>query len=69
MEAFEFDLLHVLGSQISLMALIAQEKGLEVLFDYFGVTRSAVIGDLHRFKQILANLIGHAIKVTESGFE
>ncbi|MFT7243281.1 MAG: two-component system sensor histidine kinase/response regulator [Candidatus Azotimanducaceae bacterium] len=67
MEAIEFDLLHVMGSQISLMALKAQQKGLEVLFDYSGVTHSTVVGDPHRFKQILINLIGNAIKFTESG--
>lgn len=67
MEAIEFDLLHVMGSQISLMALKAQQKDLEVLFDYSGVTHSTVVGDPHRFKQILINLIGNAIKFTESG--
>tara|TARA_R110002072_G_scaffold1780_13_gene14971 strand:- start:48795 stop:52301 length:3507 start_codon:yes stop_codon:yes gene_type:complete len=67
MESVEFDLLDVLSTQVSSLALKAQQKGLEVLLDLAGVERSCVMGDPHRFKQVITNLMGNAIKFTQRG--
>lgn len=67
LELVEFDLLDLISSQISSLSLKAQQKGLEVLFDFAGVEHSGVVGDPHRFKQIMTNLMGNAIKFTQRG--
>jgi two-component system, sensor histidine kinase and response regulator len=45
----------------------AQFKGLELLTDFDERVPERLIGDPHRIKQILLNLIGNAIKFTERG--
>ena len=67
LEAVDFDLVDVMSSQISSLSLKAQQQGLEVLFDFAGVEQSGVVGDPHRFKQIITNLMGNAIKFTKRG--
>jgi PAS domain S-box-containing protein len=45
----------------------AEEKGLQLLFEPTTPAPSAVLADPARVRQILTNLIGNAIKFTESG--
>jgi signal transduction histidine kinase/CheY-like chemotaxis protein/HPt (histidine-containing phosphotransfer) domain-containing protein len=66
-EAFAFNLRHVVDQIGQLMAGRAQEKGIEILIRYPIGVPSQVVGDPTRIRQILMNLTGNAIKFTERG--
>ena len=63
----DFNLRTQLGIFAGAMALRAQEKGLELILDVTGIKHSMVVGDPSRIRQVLTNLVGNAIKFTESG--
>jgi len=67
MESIPFHLDDVLGNLSNLVAIKAQEKGLEILFDTHPDVPRALVGDPLRLGQILLNLAGNAIKFTETG--
>lgn len=66
-ELASFNLIENISSVIATMALRANEKGLELLFDCAEVKHENIISDGYRIKQILVNLLGNAIKFTEQG--
>lgn len=66
-EPIEFDLLSELGEIVDSMAVKAQEKGIELILDTKGIKIQRALGDTGRIRQILINLLGNAIKFTESG--
>ncbi len=67
MESIPFRLDDVLGNISNLIAIKAQKKGLELLFDAQPAVPGALIGDPLRLGQILLNLAGNALKFTEEG--
>ena len=67
MEAIPFRLDEVLNNLGNLIAIKAQEKGLELLFDTHPDVPRALVGDPLRLGQILLNLCGNAVKFTEEG--
>ena len=67
LEQIRFDLPEVLDKATELMALRAQDKGLELLVSTAPDVPIGLIGDPQRLRQILVNLVGNAIKFTERG--
>ncbi len=62
-----FNLQQVLQGVIDLFLLNAQQKGLNLSFHIAPDIPEDLIGDHHRLAQILANLVGNALKFTEKG--
>ncbi|MBN9420467.1 MAG: response regulator [Candidatus Eremiobacteraeota bacterium] len=67
LELVAFDLRAAAEDVLELMALRAQEKGLEVALLMSPEVCPRVIGDPGRFRQIVLNLVGNAVKFTEAG--
>ncbi|MCX7801038.1 MAG: PAS domain S-box protein [Fimbriimonadales bacterium] len=66
-ESIPLDLRSLLEEVADLVAVRAQEKGLEVLCRYDPNLPDWVEGDPVRLKQVLTNLMGNAVKFTEKG--
>ena len=67
LEAIDFDLRLMMDTVNDLLAIKAQEKGLEYLCRIDSQVPALIVGDPTRLRQILINLIGNAIKFTERG--
>ena len=67
LEGIDFDLRSAVQDVVELLAERAQGKGVELLSSVDPSVPDAVQGDPGRFRQILTNLIGNAIKFTEQG--
>jgi two-component system, sensor histidine kinase and response regulator len=67
LESFEFNLHGLLGDVMKGLALRAHQKHLELAYDIFPSVPEAVVGDGHRLRQVLVNLVSNAIKFTERG--
>jgi PAS domain S-box-containing protein len=67
LESTDFDLNDLLEKAIEILAMRANEKGLELACHLLPDVPCAVIGDPNRLHQILINLISNAIKFTDSG--
>ncbi|MDR3707917.1 MAG: response regulator [Capsulimonadaceae bacterium] len=62
-----FDLRETLSSAIAPLTLRAEEKGLDFALNVGDNVPDRVVGDITRLTQVLLNLVGNAIKFTESG--
>ena len=67
LESIDFDLRSAVQDVVELLAERAQSKGVELLGTVDPSVPDAVQGDPGRFRQILTNLIGNAVKFTEHG--
>jgi PAS domain S-box-containing protein len=67
LEANPFNLREVVETAADLFAPQAQTKGLELILSIPPETPTSLLGDALRIRQIITNLIGNAIKFTESG--
>jgi PAS domain S-box-containing protein len=67
LESIEFDLRTVIEDLNDILALRAQEKGVEFISIIAPEVPLKVAGDPVRLRQILTNLIGNAVKFTQTG--
>lgn len=67
LENIPFELHEVVEKTCEIMAIRAQEKGLELTHQIKNNLPPTLLGDADRLSQILINLLGNAIKFTEKG--
>jgi PAS domain S-box-containing protein len=67
LERVEFNLRDTLETTVRLLALRAHEKGLELACDFRPEVPDGLVGDPGRLRQVLLNLVGNAVKFTDSG--
>ena len=67
LETIDFDLRNCAEEALKTFALLADEKGLELLCDIAPDVPELVAGDPGRLRQILLNLVSNAIKFTSRG--
>jgi signal transduction histidine kinase/CheY-like chemotaxis protein len=67
LESIEFNLRDGIASSVGMLAVRAQQKGLELTCNIHPDVPESLVGDLSRLRQIIVNLIGNAIKFTERG--
>ncbi|CAE6687959.1 response regulator [Nitrospira defluvii] len=67
LDSIDFDLSELIDKASEMLALRANEKGLELVCHLAGDVPCHLIGDPNRLYQILLNLLGNAIKFTEKG--
>lgn len=66
-EVRDFDLEQLLSDLITIFKYKAEEKGLRLILDSKLDSKKIVVGDSHRLKQVLTNLLQNAIKYTKDG--
>ena len=67
LDPLPFSLREAVGDALKALAPRAHAKGLELAGDIAGEVPDLLTGDAHRLRQVLTNLVGNAIKFTESG--
>ncbi len=67
LERIEFPLRETVESTLKTLAIRAHKKRLEVVSDIPTDVPDRIVGDPHRLRQIILNLVGNAIKFTEQG--
>jgi len=67
MDPVPFDLKSSLNDVTSLLRTSAQDKDIELIINYATDLPKHFIGDVGRLRQVVTNLVGNAVKFTESG--
>jgi len=67
LEAHPFDVRESVESAVSLLALPAGKKGLELITRLKAGCPDLAIGDVTRFRQVIVNLLANAVKFTTEG--
>ena len=66
-EHIEMSLRETLGDTLKAEALLAHEKGIELISDIQPTLPDKLVGDPVRLRQVITNLIGNAVKFTSRG--
>jgi signal transduction histidine kinase/CheY-like chemotaxis protein len=67
LDPVEFLLRDAIGDTLNPLALRASSKGLELAYDIAPGVPDALVADIYRLRQVIVNLVGNAIKFTETG--
>ncbi len=67
LDAVEFSLRTMVAGILKTLSLEAHRKGLELIGDIRADVPDRLIGDVVRLRQVLMNLLGNAVKFTDSG--
>ena len=67
LDATPFDLPRVVEEVATLFGVSARQKGIELMVRIRPDTPATVLGDAGRFRQVMCNLVGNAVKFTEVG--
>ncbi|HWB10966.1 MAG TPA: response regulator [Pirellulales bacterium] len=67
LESQAFALRDTLGDTMKTLALRAHKKGLELACQVLADVPDGVVGDAARLRQVVVNIVGNAIKFTDSG--
>src|SRR5439155_131547 len=67
LESIPFSVRDLVGNMLKPLAVKADQKGLELLSDIDPDVPAGIVGDPGRLQQVLANLVGNAIKFTKRG--
>jgi PAS domain S-box-containing protein len=66
-DTMEFDVRETLEAALKVVALRAHQKGLELVSDIDVAVPPLLLGDGHRLRQVVLNLVGNAVKFTMEG--
>ena len=67
LDPLPFSVRDVVGDTLKALAGRAHAKGLELACDASADVPDLLVGDAHRLRQVLTNLVGNAVKFTERG--
>jgi two-component system sensor histidine kinase/response regulator len=67
LESIAFSVRELIAQSLKPLAVKAEQKGLELIYDIQPDAPDGIVGDPVRLRQVLTNLIGNAIKFTEKG--
>jgi PAS domain S-box-containing protein len=67
LENLDFELRDMLADTVDILAIRAQEKGLELTYLVDPKVPDLLCGDPGRLRQVLVNLLGNAVKFTQDG--
>ncbi len=67
LESSEFDTRQTMGSVVDPLRTLARAKGIELLVTIRQDVPNLLLGDSHRLRQVVNNLVANAIKFTECG--
>ncbi|VTR98761.1 multi-sensor hybrid histidine kinase : Histidine kinase OS=Singulisphaera acidiphila (strain ATCC BAA-1392 / DSM 18658 / VKM B-2454 / MOB10) GN=Sinac_7402 PE=4 SV=1: PAS_3: HisKA: HATPase_c: Response_reg: Response_reg: Hpt [Gemmata massiliana] len=67
LDPLPFSVRDMVGDTLKALAVRAHSKGLELTYEAHPDVPDVLLGDGHRLRQVLNNLVGNAIKFTETG--